>query len=66
MPAGHCYEAVWLWTKQVHAAIGGTVFATGYVRGSVPRVPNCATEPVSYCNTGLIGSSCDGTPAPKK
>ncbi|MEV0233999.1 hypothetical protein [Nonomuraea sp. NPDC050786] len=37
MPAGHRYEAVWLWTKQAPAAIGGTVFATRYARMSPAR-----------------------------
>ncbi|MFF4621173.1 alpha/beta fold hydrolase [Nonomuraea jabiensis] len=67
--AGHRYESVSLyeWTKQMHAAIGGTVFTVDDdVHGSVPRVPDCATELVSYFNTGRIDGGCDGTPVPEK
>jgi pimeloyl-ACP methyl ester carboxylesterase len=67
--AGHRYESVSLyeWTKQMHAAIGGRVFTVADdVHGSVMRVPDCATELVSYFNTGRIDSGCDGTPVPEK
>ncbi|WP_327587882.1 alpha/beta hydrolase [Nonomuraea sp. NBC_00507] len=67
--AGHRYEAVSLyeWTKQMHAAIGGTVFTVADdVHGSVLRVPDCATELVSYFTTGRIDRGCDGTAVPGK
>lgn len=67
--AGHRYESLSLyeWTKQMHAAIGGTIFTVNDdVHGSVLRVPNCAAELVSYFNTGRIDRGCDGTPVPEK
>ncbi|WP_431918912.1 hypothetical protein [Nonomuraea jabiensis] len=51
VPAGHRYEAVQPWTKQMHTATGGAVFATDYVRGSVPRVPNTNTMEIDMGNT---------------
>ncbi|UBU08345.1 alpha/beta fold hydrolase [Nonomuraea gerenzanensis] len=67
--AGHRYEAVSLyeWTKQMHAAIGGTIYTVADdVHGSVMRVPDCAAEAVSYFNTGRIDRGCDGTAVPAK
>ncbi|WP_433432194.1 alpha/beta fold hydrolase [Nonomuraea sp. CA-141351] len=67
--SGHRYEAVSLyeWTKQMHAAIGGTVFTVDDdVHGSVLRVPDCAAKLVSYFDTGRVDRGCDGTPVPEK
>ncbi|MEU6719403.1 alpha/beta fold hydrolase [Nonomuraea sp. NPDC046802] len=67
--SGHRYESVSLyeWTKQMRAAIGGTLYTVDDdMHGSVPREPECATDLVSYFNTGRIDRGCDGTPVPEK
>jgi pimeloyl-ACP methyl ester carboxylesterase len=65
--SGHLYESVsvYQWTPQAQAAIGGTVFTVrDDVHASVLQVPACATQALSYLNTGRIGPGCAGSPIP--
>ncbi|MBO0773614.1 MAG: alpha/beta fold hydrolase [Actinobacteria bacterium] len=65
--SGHLYETntVYQWTPQAQAAIGGTVFTVrDDVHISVVQVPACATQALSYLNTGRIGAGCAGIPVP--
>lgn len=65
--SGHRWETMsaYEWTRQMQAVIGGRVYTVDDdVHVSVQRVPECATDMMTYFTTGRIDHGCNGVEVP--
>ena len=62
--SGHRYEIVtpYNWAIETQKAVGGTLFTVeDDIHGSATRAPDCGPKVLTFFNTGIIGSGCNGT-----